>query len=332
MKPIALIACLACLLPTGIAHGQSITTEVAVTAGYSTDDVKAVAAQLRAFGDVEGGVRFFGEAAWARSSNDDDDVFAAAYPYGNRIEIVEAYAERMFRPNDAIVGVRAGRFRPPFGIYNASDHAYSGFLRPPLIRYDDHSAISNTFLEHGADLVVGTPQLTVETALGAPGDVGAAVRRSGFDAIVHVQGYYGPLIAGASYIRTSPLQSAAVDHGRASMTGIDLRWTYAGVQVRGEWVRGQPSEGSTTSGWYADTLIHLARMGPVTAVARLEQLDYQEPGLAEEQVFRQTIGARIRLVDAFSLHLNLVHRGGELEEYKPNSVDVGLTWSARRHP
>ena len=333
MTRLALAVCMTCLLHPQGAHGQSITTEAAVSAGYSTDDVSAVAAQLRAFGDVKGGVRFFGEAAWARSSDTDNDSFAAAYPYGNRVQIIEAYAERMFRPRRALVGVRAGRFRTPFGIYSASDHAYSGFLRPPLIRYDADAGVSNYDVEQGADFVAGIPSLTVETAFGAPADVGAATRASGLDAILRVQGSYGPFIGGASHMRTSSLQSAEIDRGRASATGLDLRWMYGGIQLRGEWIAGRPFAGTTSSGWYADALVHHVGMGPVTAVARIEQLDYEETGSSKEELQRrQTIGARIRLPGGLSLNVNLLHRSSELGEYRPMTLDVGLTWSVRRRP
>jgi hypothetical protein len=332
MTRLALAVFLTCLLHQQWSHGQSITTEAAVSAGASTDDVSAVAAQLRAFGDVKGGVRFFGEAAWARSSDTDNDSFAAAYPYGNRVQIIEAYAERLFRPREALVGARAGRFRTPFGISSASDHAYSGFLRPPLVRYDAHAGVSNYDIEQGADFVAGIPRLTVETALGAPADVGAATRASGLDAIVRVQASFGPFIAGASHMRTSPVRSADVDRGRASATGLDLRWMSGGVQLRGEWIAGRPFGDTTTTGWYADALVHHVGMGPVTAVARIEQLDYYETDSPEEELQRrQTIGARIRLPEGLSLNVNLLHRSGQLGEYRPTTLDVGLTWSVRRY-
>ena len=274
--------CAACMLTAASARAQSITTEAAVTAGASTDSLAAGALQLRGFGDIPGGVRFFGEASFAQTSDSDNDGFAAAYPYGGRLEVIEAYGERMFRPNNALVGVRAGRFRTPFGIYNSSDHAYTGFLRPPLIRYDEYSGISNYFLEHGADLVVGVSGLQVETALGAPADVGSGVRRSGLDAIVRVQGYYGPIIAGVSHIRTKSLQSADED-SPSDFTGVDLRWTHGGVQLRGEWMTGHPFEGATTDGWYADAIVHLVPMGPVTAVARVERMGFVEPSEGEKR-------------------------------------------------
>ena len=59
------------------------------------------------FGDIAGGVRYFGELAWARSANDADDAFATAFPYGNRVDIVEAYAEKNVQTRRrAAVGAR----------------------------------------------------------------------------------------------------------------------------------------------------------------------------------------------------------------------------------
>ena len=329
MKPLVIAACVAWLMTPQPASGQSITTEAAVATGFATDEVAAVAAQVRVFGALKYDIRFFGEAAWAASSDEENDAFGVAYPYDNRVQIVEAYAERMFRPREALIGLRGGRFRTPFGIYSASDQSYSGFLRPPLVRYDEYSAVSNYMLEHGADLIVGIPRLTLETAIGAPADIGPAVRRSGVDSVVRVQGYHGPFIVGASYIRTTPLEEADVPDGRADFTGIDLRWTHRGVQARGEWMTGHPFEGASTTGWYADLLMHLVRMGPVTAVARIEQLASLEPGEDEERTSRQTVGALIRLFDRLALNVNLVHRRDHLEELRPVSFDVGLTWSIR---
>ena len=81
--------------------------------------------------------------------------------------MIEAYGERTFQPGRFLVGIRGGRYRTPFGISSGSDHAYNGFLRAPLIRYDDYYALSNNFLEHGADVIVGVPRLTLEVSAGA---------------------------------------------------------------------------------------------------------------------------------------------------------------------
>ena len=84
-----------------------------------------------------------------------------------------------------------------------------------------------------------------------------------------------------------------------------------GVQLRGEWITGQPFDGTTTSGWYADLMLHRTFMGPVTAVARIERLDYDgEVVEFDEAARRQTIGARIRLRDTLSLNVNVLHHTG----------------------
>ena len=67
-------------------------------------------------------------------------------------------------------GTRLGRYRTPFGIYNRSDHAYTGFLRAPLIRYGGYWALSNNFLETGASVVAGTLARFGEVSLGIPQD------------------------------------------------------------------------------------------------------------------------------------------------------------------
>jgi hypothetical protein len=312
-------------------HGQSLTAEADVTAGYSTDGVAAVAMQLRAFGDLKAGVRFYLESAWARRSDKESDAFAAAYPYGGHMELFETYGERLFMPGKSLVGIRAGRYRTPFGIASRGDHAYAGFLRPPLIRYDDYYALSNTFLEHGADVILGVPQLYVETSLGVPADVGDVTRRSGFDTIFRLQGYHGPWIVGVSRIRTQPTQPGSFARGRAEFTGVDVRWMHDGVLVRGEWITGQPFDGPTTDGWYADVMLHRAAMGPVTAVLRGEQLNYNTTSRFALHERRLTSGAKIRLPHGLTAQVNLFRQSGSLPKYRSTPVDLALTYSVRIH-
>src|SRR5262245_20234655 len=124
------------MLAAAPAHAQqTIAAELDVTAGYSGEEVRAAASQLRIFGEGPGGVAFFSEAAWGDRWDGDapilgnlvsgidptgTDVFGAAYPYRGRTQLIELYAERYFRPRGALLGVRGGRFRMPFGIYSRS--------------------------------------------------------------------------------------------------------------------------------------------------------------------------------------------------------------------
>jgi hypothetical protein len=312
-------------------RGQSLTVDADLTTGYSTDEVAALATQLRAFGEVKGGVRFYLEGAWAWRTDKETDAFAAAYPYGANFEAIETYAERLFTPGRSLVGLRAGRYRTPFGIESRSDHAYSGFLRSPLIRYDDYFALSNTFLEHGVDVTVGVPQLSLEASLGTPGDVGDVRRRSGLDSIFRVQGYHRGVIVGVSHIRTQPTQDESFAFGQARFTGIDVRWTYEGVLVRGEWIDGQPFDGTTTNGGYVDVILHRAAMGPVTAVLRAEQLNYNTIAEFALHEKRLTVGAKVRLPHGLTAQVNLLRQSGDLPDYRSTPIDLALTSSVRLH-
>jgi len=174
------------------------------------------------------------------------------------------------------------------------------------------------------------PRLTVEASVGRPADVGSAIRRPGVDTVIRVQSFVGPLIAGVSHIQTTPYMDPSFAKGKSVFTGIDLRWMHEGVQLRGEWITGRPFDGTTTRGWYADAIVHRAVMGPVTAVARIEHLDYDTDPPFAVDARRQTIGARIRIFDALSVQLNVVHQTGELsEEYGAAAFDVGVTYSLR---
>ncbi len=330
MKPLAAAASLACALHAGATYAQSVTTEAATSTGFSTDEsISAAGAQLRAFGELAAGVRFFTEAAAAKSSDEDADAFGAAYPYAGRVQVIEAYGERMFHPRNGLLGIRAGRYRTPFGISSGSDQGYVGFFRAPLIRYDGYWALSNNYLEHGADVIVGVPQLTLEMSVGAPNDIGSAVRKSDVDTVVRLQGFQGPLIVGVSRIWTMPYDRRSFVTGRTVFTGVDLRWMYEGVQIRGEWITGKPFDTTTTDGWYADAILHVVAMGPVTAVARVERTNYDTPtGLFEVHAERQTFGARIRLIEGLSAQVNMIHQTG-LPNYGETSFDVGVAYSIR---
>jgi hypothetical protein len=321
------------------AHGQSLITELDLTTGFATEDrVTAGAAQLRGFGEIKG-VRFNLEGTWGHRSTDDTDAFGAAYPYGGRIDLSEAYAERTFHAGRGLAGIRVGQFRSPFGISSRSDHAYSGFLRAPLIRYDGYWALTNGFRERGASVIVGTPHVSLEASVGAPGDLGTARRRSGVDGVVRVQGYYQNLIVGVSHINSDPYAPASWARGRLNFTGVDARWAHRGLQLRGEWIAGQPWDGPDTDGGYVDAIVHVPFMGPVTAVFRAEWLNYfsehpfswqYKDDYTEWHATRQTVGGRIRLPGGFTAQIDVLRQSDVLAYYDRAALDVALTYSIRR--
>ena len=332
MRPgAALLVALTACGSSSWALGQPVSVEADFTGGYTSDHTRALATQVRAFGDAPLGLRVLAEAAWAARNETDGstDAFGAAYPYGNRVQIIEAYVERLFREGRALVGFRAGRYRTPFGIYARGDYAYSGFLRAPLIRYDGYFALSNNYLEHGAELIAGIPQLYIETSLGVPADVGDVSRRSGVDSVTRLQGYHGAWIVGVSHIRTEPYLNERFAQGRSVFTGIDLRWTAGGVQVSGEWITGRPFNGTSTKGWHADVKVHRPVMGPVTAVWRSEQLDYDAAAPFARWARRQTAGARVRLLRNLSAQVNILHQSGDLTDADATAVEGALTYSIR---
>jgi hypothetical protein len=318
------------LLLAAAASAQSVTSEVDVTGGVSTENVRAGGAQARVFGASGSDWRFFAEATWAGVDGQASDAFGAAYPYEGRIRPMEVYVEKMFRPRGYLFGVRGGRYRTPFGIFSRGDYGYSGFVRAPLIRYGQRFALSNTWLEDGLDVVAGTPRVYVETSLSVPQDEGQLRRRPGVDGAVRVQGYYKSLIVGASRIQTGRDRTlGSFAQGRSVFNGADARWTTGGIQVRGEWIFGRAFDGVTTTGGYLDLLVHRRALGIITPIARIERLDYAA-GPFSLYLRRITGGARIHLPQCFTGEVNLIHQPAGLAAGRRNVIDAGVTCSVRR--
>lgn len=326
-RVLAVVAAL--LVGVGSADGQPVTTELDVSAGSSSQETAGAAAQARFFGRTIGDVRFFVEAALAADGGEESDAFSAAYPYESGAYLIEAYGERLFELGAFVAGARGGRFRTPFGIYNRGDFAYTGFLRAPLIRYDGYFALSNNYLEHGAAAFVGTPHLFVETTVGAPADVGEVQRRPGVDTVVRVQAYAGPLIVGASHIRTQPYLPETFAHGNAEFSGVDARWMAWGVQLRGEWLFGQPFDGTSTDGGYFDVIVHRPEMRAVTAVFRTERINYDTVPRFAMHARRETAGARVLLGHGLNAQVNVLHQTSQVAYGHAWAIDVGLTYSIR---
>jgi hypothetical protein len=323
----AVIAAL--LMSADAARAQSVTTEIDATAGSSSQDTTGAAAQVRVFGRAIADIQFFVEGALATEGGQQSDAFSSAYPYERGVYLIEAYGERLFQAGWFVGGARAGRFRTPFGLYNRSDHAYTGFLRAPLIRYDGYFAISNNYLEHGAAAFVGTPHLVVESSVGTPADVGAVHRRPGVDWTVRVQAYAGPFVVGVSHITTQPYQPETFAHGDAVFNGVDARWMAHGVQLRGEWLFGRPFDGTSTDGGYIDVSVHRPEMRWVTAVFRAERIDYETIPPFAMYARRETAGALIRAARGVSISIDTVHQTSQVSYGHPWAVDVGLTYSFR---
>ena len=249
--------------------------EVDLSAGVSTENVRAGAVQGRLFGASASDWRFFVEATFGGADGQPSDAFSRAYPYDGRLRPMEMYGEKMFRPRNGLLGIRAGRYRTPFGLSLRGDHGYTGFTRPPLIRYGDRFALSNTFMEGGVSVIAGSPRLYAETSFGVPADEGTLQRRHGLGrrrpraGLLQVPDRRGqPPHTG----RDKSLGSFAA--GRAAFNGVDARWSVGGVQLRGEWIFGHPFDAVDTRGGYIDLIVHRIGMGPVTVVARAERLDY----------------------------------------------------------
>lgn len=312
-----------------VAQATDVTTEVDFTVGRSTEDVRAAGTQLRLFGSLPRDWRFFGELTWADTWGEHSDAFGAAYPYNHKVRPMELYVEKTARPGRTLWGTRIGRYRAPFGLYNRSDHAYTGFLRAPLIRYGGYWAVSNNFLETGASVVAGTLRVFGEISLGIPQDEDDLHRARGVDRVGRVQASVGDVIVGASYIHTQPFKEQFWAQGDTEFAGVDARWMRGGVQLRGEWINGHPFAGTKTFGGYADVMVHRPFMGPVTAVARAERLDY-EAGRFSSFPRRYTAGAKVRLSSMFVAHVNVLHEPPYDDEGPETALDVAVTFSLRR--
>jgi hypothetical protein len=328
VKPLVSVICL-CVLPAiPTAHAQSFTSELSVVTGGSSEEIAILGTQARLFGELESEIRVYVEGAWATRSEGETDAFGGAYPYGGRLQLVEAYAERVVHRGRWLAGARLGRYRTPFGIYSRGDHAYTGFLRAPLVRYDGYYGLSNHFLEGGANLIVGTPSVNAEVSLGVPQDIGTAVRRPGFDPVVHVQAYRGSFVVGFSHLRSKPYERRSFGRGQMVFTGVDVRWMQNGIQLRGEYIIGRPFDSVSTDGWYVDAIVHKQVLGPFTVVGRIEDLDY-EAGRRSTFNTRYTAGGRVQFTTAIAGHFNVLHQTTRLANGKKTGIDVGLTVTLR---
>ncbi|MCC6992151.1 MAG: hypothetical protein IT181_24310 [Acidobacteria bacterium] len=318
------------LAASGLAQAQSAAVDVTQSAGASSESITAAATQVRASGEPTRGLRLSAEVSWGTRSGDGSDVFGTAYPYGGRLDVIETWAEYTPRRSFGLRAVRAGRYRTPFGMAAASDHAYLGFLRPPLIRYGGYYALSSGYLEHGLDVVVGAPRLSLEASVGRPADVGTAVRRPGVTTVARAQAVAGRLVVGASAIDTTPYLPVTFAGGRTRFAGVDARWMAGGVLIRGEWLGGRPFAGTITTGGHLDAVVHTRAMGVVTVLARAEQLDYDTPTRFALETHRYSAAVRVRAWRGLSVSAGLARQSGQLTQRQRTAVEIGATFALRR--
>jgi hypothetical protein len=327
MKSIVIGVCAVVAVTAGV-HAQSLVAEADVTAGQSTDGASAGGIQARVLGPIGHGWRMTLEGTWAGTTDDDSDAFGAAVPYDGRLQPMETYVETDVRARGPLLAIKAGRYRVPFGISSRADHGYSGFVRAPLIRYGGDFALSNTALEAGGDILLGRPALSVETSVGIPVDAGDARRPRTLDVVVRTQAFYRSVIVGVSYLDTRPNPIGPFVDGRTRFGGVDARWMRGGIELRGEWIAGRPFDGVTTTGGYFDVIAHRIWMGPVTAVARIERLDY-DAGPFSMHPRRYTVGARIRVARQLAIQMNVLHQPTGLADGRTVALDAGLTETIR---
>jgi hypothetical protein len=122
-------------------------------------------------------------------------------------------------------------------------------------------------------------------------------------------------------------------------TGLDARVMVAGVRVRGEFLHGQPWNGPSTNGWYAETIVHRPVHGPgdrgvPVRTARTTRQTCRSRGTTKDDYMtwegqRQTVGGRIRLPGHFTAQVNLIRQSEELGEYGRTAFDVAVTKSIK---
>jgi hypothetical protein len=207
------------------AQDVDVSTEVDVTVGRSSEDVRAAGTQLRLFGALPREWRFYAEATWADTwggePDEHSDAFGAAYPY----KPSRAPDGALRRTDVDLAALAVGHAHRPLPravrALQPERSRLHRLLRAPLIRYGGYWALSNNFLETGASVVAGTPRVFGEISLGIPQDEDDLHRVRGFDRVGRVQASVGDVIVGASYIHTQPFKSSsgptATPSSRASM-------------------------------------------------------------------------------------------------------------------
>ena len=259
------------------AGAQTLAVQAQQAVGTSTESITGGAAQVRVLGEprrrAAGGRRR--GVGHARSHDGVRRVRHGLSRTAASIEIIDAYVEYLRPRGRGLRAVKAGRYRAPFGIWSAGDHALSRLpaaaahpLRWLLRAVERLSrARRGGDRRRAASVARGErrpPGRCRRWRCAAPASTRCCAPRSA----------HGPVIVGASYLDTMPDQPPRFAQGRAHFGGADLRVMHAGVLVRGEWIGGRPFDGIATRGGYLDLLVHRPGLGPVTLLGRAERLAY----------------------------------------------------------
>ena len=93
-------------------------------------------------------------------------------------------------------------------------------------------------------------------------------------------------------------------------------------------LKGRRSDATTTSGWKLTASAHKPIMGPVTALARIEKLDYDTVPRFALHAKRQSAGARVRVFRNVTAQISVVHHSRSAVAPE-TAMDVALTYSMR---
>jgi hypothetical protein len=300
------------------------TVDLQTFLGLSTTGVSAAAARLMLFGDLDASTRYFAEGVGEGSGGRESDALSASYPYRNRFSLGEGYLERSLTAQR--LTIRLGRYFTPFGVPGESEGSYLGFTRLPLVRYYDNGGVPDSWLEEGADILIGAPSLQLELGASVPAD-SVDRRRAGLVGVGRLQSYRGNLIFGLSFLSTPATQSRAWSR-RSEYAAADAEWASGPAQFRGEWIIGSP--GMRFSGWHLDAILHFPAFERITWLGRLERLDVPSESydLAGPQSgTRATAGLRIRATASLAVQANVIV--GQGSEDRNPAIDLGIVEDLR---
>ena len=245
-----------------------------------------------------------------------------------RVDIIDAYGEFVRPEARGLRAVKAGRIAPR----SASSPQRSRLFRVPAAAAHPlrrvTTGLSNGYLEHGLSLSWACPGLdrgerrrARRCRRGAPtrrNRCGAARRdqRSALDRRRQLPGH-------------DARHAAAVRPGRARFGGIDLRWMRAGVQLRGEWIFGQPFDASPPAAATLDLVVHRRASGrsPCSAVSNGSTTRRRRP----ERSSRSATPRRARAgVAGLAVSAGLTHQAGRPRSAAPRPSISGSTCALRQ--